>query len=198
MKKLLQKRSLVMVALVVALGVAVYLNYYFTKEPLLSTGGPEVEGSSETDEPASLGEAVFVDQPTGDGTEKKGEDPAVAASAKVSCFDQARANRTAAREEALGLLRDLLNDPQATAAERADAMEKAEGIAQNILTESNIEGLILAKNFPDAVAYVENGHCAVTVAAKELDATQSIQIMEIAVAQTGIAPQQIQILPVAP
>ena len=59
MKKLLQKKQWMMLSLVAALGVAVYLNYYFTKDPLLQSdpAGAGVTVSGEEDSERHLGEA---------------------------------------------------------------------------------------------------------------------------------------------
>ena len=94
MKAFLKKKQLMLVALVAALGLAVYLNYYLTSEPQLAAGA-DTQTQKEEGEPDRLGEATFVGAPVSDPSEKE---------QAAGYFDTARKNRTAAREEALSIL----------------------------------------------------------------------------------------------
>ncbi len=193
MKKLFSKRPLMTVALVAALGVAVYLNYYLTSEPALQTGGT----TSDTSDVGELGEATFVggsvSKPEGDAdkdTDKNKEET----SADGDYFATARRNRTAAREEALSILQEVLDNAGASAEDKAAATKKAESIAANVLQESNIESLVVAKGFADSVVYIEGDKCSVVVPSDALQQPESLQIMEIVVAQTGLSPANVQII----
>lgn len=187
--KLLKKKQLMTVALVAALGVAVYLNYYLTSEPGLSAG-TDVSAPEDSD---SLGDATFVgapvSKPEGDTSDTSGEPEKT-----PTYFDQARANRTAAREEALSILQEVLDNAQATAEDKAAATAKASAIAENVLKESNIESLITAKGFPDSVVYISGDSCSVVVAAKELQQQESLQILQLVVSQTEISAAKVQIV----
>lgn len=206
MKKLFAKKQLMMVALVAALGVAVYLNYYLSTEPSLEAGAPVSDITSDTtasdtseENAGTLGEATFVGatvsttstttsvtggQTTGTTTSSTGMD----------YFDTARDNRTAAREQALSILQEVLDNTGATAEEKAAAGKKAEAIATNVLQESNIESLIVAKGFADSVVYIDGDSCSVVVKCDDLQQQESLQIMEIVVSQAGIAPENVQIM----
>ena len=187
MKTFLKKKQLMMVALVAALGLAVYLNYYLTEEPLLSAGTGADTSVEESSEPDRLGEATFVDAPVSkpENTSKPTDESGY--------FDTARKNRTAAREEALSILQEVLDNAQTTAQEKEAATREATAIAQRVLAESNIENLITAKGFADAVAYIQEDSCSVVVQAEELQPQQSLQILEIAVSQSGVSPEKVQV-----
>ncbi len=191
MKKLFAKKQLMTVALVLALGAAVYLNYYFTNEPALEAG---TTPSQEEQVPSGdLGEATFVDapvstQPTTAPTEDK--ESATAG----DYFDTARANRTNAREEALSILQEVLDNAGASATDKAAAEKKAEAIATNVLQESHIESLVVAKGFADCVVYIDGDHGSVVVESDGLQQQESIQIMEIMVSQGGLLPANVQIM----
>lgn len=181
MKTFLKKKQLMVVALVAALGLAVYLNYYLSEEPLLSAG---TESSApDTEEPSKLGEATFVDAPVSKPEEDKTE----------NYFDKARQNRTIAREEALNIIQEVLDSAQASAQDKTEASQKATAIAENVLAESHVENLIVAKGFADAVVYITENGCSVVVQCDDLQQPQSLQILEIAVSQTGISPDKVQI-----
>lgn len=206
MKKLFEKKQWMMLSLMAALGVAVYLNYYFTSEPLLQAGtSGETESAAsdgESTQSRPLGSASFVQEesassaagddeakPVQGGVSQAGE----SAAAKESYFDRARETRTQAREESVRTLEDTLGGAGASAKEKATAAEQATAIAENILKESNIENLVMAKGFPDCVAFIENGACSVVVSTGELEAAESLQVLEIVMAQTGFAAKNIQI-----
>ena len=197
MKKFFQKKQLMMVALVVALGVAVYLNYYLTKEPTLSAGGqakPPVS-SQEPEEDDRLGEATFVDAPvSGEGDKNTDKQPDKGTAAY---FDTARKNRTTAREEALGIIRDVLDNAQASAEDKTKATAQATAIADNVLQESHIESLIVAKGFADCVVFIDGENCSVVVQGKDLQQQETLQIMEIVVSQSDVAAKNVQIMAAA-
>ena len=184
--KFLGKKQLMTVALVAALGVAVYLNYYLTQDPALSAG----TDTSDTRDEEHLGDATFV----GAGVSKPEGEQGDTSREEADYFDTARANRTAAREEALSILQEVLDNAQATAEDKAAATAKASAIAENVLKESNIESLITAKGFPDSVVYISGDSCSVVVAAKELQQQESLQILQLVVSQTEISAAKVQIV----
>ncbi len=202
MKKFFQKKQWMTVSLVAALGVAVYLNYYFTQETTLSaTGSSNVSGStSSTEEDDTLGDAVLVGttvsdvnkeetEPSGGTVTSTPEDTADS----TDYFKAARASRTAAREESVRLLDELLGNPQTDGQEKVSATEQASAIAANILQESNIENLILAKGFSDCVVFISGDTCQIIVDAPQLQALESAQILEIVQLQTDIPAKNVKI-----
>lgn len=178
MKKFLKKRQLMLVALVVALGLAVYLNFYLVDSPSLSTGSD----TANKKEDSHLGDATFVGTGVSDPNEQ------------LSYFDEARHNRTSAREEALGILQEVLDSAQASAEDKAQATQKATAIAENVLQESNIENLLLAKGFADSVVYIDGERCSVVVQAENLQQQESLQILQIVVSQSSVEADQVQIV----
>ena len=98
------KKQVLLATLIVALGLAVYLNYYFAnKAPTIPTGA----GTSSSDK--NLGDAQYVGNPStvsGEDTSTT-EDPS-------DYFVQARLNRENARQEQLDIVKDMMNDVKAT------------------------------------------------------------------------------------
>ncbi len=187
MKKFFAKKQWMMVALVAALGVAVYLNYYFTNEPTLSAGA---DTSSPSSDDGALGDAYFVNGVVGDVPK---ENASADATQTEDYFDQARASRIAAREESLRLVQETLGRADATAEEKKQAQELASAVAQRVLQESNIENLILAKGFADSVVFIDGDACSVVVKAEQLQQQESLQILEIVMAHGKIAADKVQI-----
>lgn len=181
MKAFMKKKQLMLVALVCALGLAVYLNVYLVESPSLATG---TDGGGQREE-SHLGDATFV----GTGVSEPEEEP--------SYFDEARTKRTAAREEALGIIQEVLDSAQASSEDKAQATQRATAIAENVLRESNIENLILAKGFADSVVYIDGERCSVVVQADNLQQQDSLQILQIVVSQSAVKAEQVQIVAAA-
>lgn len=187
MKKLLVKKQWMMVALVAALGVAVYLNYYFTNEPSLSAGA---DGSSSSSDDGALGDAYFVN---GVVSNVSKEETSTDNTQTEDYFDKARASRIAAREESLRLVQETLGRADASAEEKKQAQALAAAVAERVLQESNIENLILAKGFADSVVFIDGDACSVVVKAAELQQQESLQILEIVMVHAGVASDKVQI-----
>lgn len=191
MKRVFGKKQWATVALVGALGLAVYLNYYLASEPSLAAG-TEVSAPTEEAEEPHLGDATFVGAGVSDPADQQGEVPPVEDTRNY--FDKARDNRTAAREEALSILQEVLDNAQASAEDKKAATQQATAIAENVLQESKIENLILAKGFADSVVHIDGDSCSVVVQTLDLQQQESLQIMEIVVSQSAVAADKVQIL----
>lgn len=189
MKRLFKNKKVMTVALVAALGLAVYLNYAMSSAPSLSVDTePEAPETGE-----NLGDATFVGAQVSDPAEST--DPTDSTEQEtLNFFEQARQNRVTAREEALGIVQEVMDSATATAKEKKSASDSATAIAQNVLQESNIESLIQAKGFADSVVYIDGDSCSVVVQAEELTPQESVQIMEIVLSQSSVAADKVQIM----
>ena len=177
MKQFLKKKQGMTLGLVAALGIAVYLNYALAGDPALA-----VEGEVTSQEEEHLGDATFVGAEVSDPPQP------------LSYFDQARENRIVAREEALSIIQDVLDNAQTPAGEKQAATQKATAIAENVLQESNIENLLMAKGFADSVVYIDGERCSVVVKADSLQQQESVQIMEIVLSQSSVKADKVQIM----
>lgn len=189
MKTSFGKKQILLAVMVVALGVAVYLNYYF------SVQSPPI---TDTDAAASisgnLGDAQYVNAES--ATTVDDQSAETAAEDPNDYFVQARQNRETARQEALDVVKDLMNDVKANDDTQKQALEKATAIAAAIEQESKIESLIKAKGFSDCVAYIENDKCNIVVRSDGLTPVQALQITEIVTNQSNIVAKNVNIQPV--
>lgn len=193
MKHSFGKKQWVTLALVGALGLAVYLNYYLTTDPALSAG-TDLSAPTDEEEETHLGDATFVGAGVSDPDE--GEETAPLPEDTRNYFEKARDNRLAAREEALSILQEVLDNAGASAEDKKAATGQAAVIAENVLQESKIENLILAKGFADSVVHIDGDTCSVVVQSVDLQQQESLQIMEIVVSQSDVAADKVQILSV--
>ena len=168
----LKRKQMVLVALIVMVAIAGYLNTRFGKdEEILTTTASKTE---------TLGEARYVA-----GTDVKSE-----------TFTNARLQRELARSQAVELLKGIMSDSNASVEAKADAEKSIAAIARYIQDESVIENLIIAKGYKDAVVYLDNGEANVTVKTNVLNPQDVVRIAEIITSKSGIDGNKIKIVEV--
>ena len=184
MTRIFGKKQVLLATLIVALGVAVYLNYYFYSQqpPTTDVNGRPTSSTSSR----NMGDAQFV----GNSSVVSSPESTVDAN---DYFVQARLSRESAREEALDIVKDMMNDVKATDEVKKQAAEKAAAIAQAVEQESKIESLIKSKGFADCVVYIEGENCSIVVRSEGLKPQESVQITEIVTTQSNIVAQNINI-----
>lgn len=183
------KRQLVLAALIVALGTAVYLNWQFAGNPLTATDAV-ASGTGRT-----YGQTDLVG--TSSGSSNSGSSAssvAVQTNTNTDTLAQAKLSRKQARDAATELANKALSGAQATAAEKKDALAKVAGMAQDIVREDSIETLIKAKGFSDCLVSLQNGECNVIVKVKDSSQNNAIVIKDIVKGQTGISYDKIKIV----
>lgn len=168
---LIRKRQLILAALVVVLGVAVYLNWEFSNNDvnLDTSGDDKVYGET---------------QETGVEVSETSD----------AYFAQARLNRQKNRDEALESVQTMLEDTSLTEAQRAQITQKAAEIAELAKNETAIEELVKAKGFSECVAFVDGENASVVVSSKGLSEEQAAQIFEIVLQKTKINSENINIV----
>jgi stage III sporulation protein AH len=177
MSMIIGRKQIILAALVLALGTAIFLNWRFSGSNVLSS----VFSPSST-----LGNASFVDNQN------------VAAASGDSYFAAARLTREQDRGQAEELLKTQTTNASATATEKTSAEAAVEAMAANINTEGQIEGLVKAKGFVDCMAYISSGSVNIVVKPKTGDTlTESdlAQIYDIAMLQTKLSLANIKIIP---
>ena len=184
MTRIFGKKQVLLATLIVALGVAVYLNYYFSSQqpPTTDVNGRPTSSTSSR----NMGDAQFV----GNSSVVSSPESTVDAN---DYFVQARLSRESAREEARDIVKDMMNDVKATDEVKKQAAEKAAAIAQAVEQESKIESLIKSKGFADCVVYIEGENCSIVVRSEGLKPQESVQITEIVTTQSNIVAQNINI-----
>ena len=173
------KKHAVLAVMVLMLGAAVYLNYFAASGiPLTVPTGTTGEETATTTTP--LGESVFVSGTTAPAQEE-------------TYFDVARRNREAARQEALAILKDTLQNVKSDETTQQEAVAAAATVAAAVEQEDAIESLIKAKGFEDCVVYIENGNAHVAVKAASLEQAQTLQILQIVTAQSDVKADAVNI-----
>ena len=163
-------KSAVVVAVVLLVGLAVYLNYQWFYDPVNSIGFGDNNMEN------SVNDSTAVD---GEGA---GEE---------NYFTSTALNRQEARDEAIDVLKLVTESPDSSEEAKAEASAKISKIAVDIQNEANIESLVKAKGFEECVAVISEGSVSVIVSAEALQASQTAQILTIVDETTGIPPDKV-------
>lgn len=168
MKKI-KKRGAVYGVIALLLCVAVYLNWSYVDAP----------------------EELLVAEQAGSDSEEtagttEGED----------YFATSRLTREQARDEAVSTLKELSESEEADQTAKDEAAAQISALAEDSVAEANIESMIRAKGYEDAVVMIGDESVNVVVAAPEggLQATDVTVIKDIVVSETDATAGQIKIV----
>lgn len=113
--------------------------------------------------------------------------PSLSASARDSgteFFEQARLNRSKARDEALDAIKKTLKSADLSESEKDSITQKLQNQISSITVESSIESLIKSKGFADCVVSIGEGRADITVMT-ENDALTADEVTRIRDAVLG-------------
>lgn len=125
------------------------------------------------------------------------KDPSVEAGAtpeEDTYFDNARYTRTQSREEALSLLQSIVNDDSVDELTREKAYLEIVAYAKITEGEAGLENVLKAKGFDDCIVFLTSDTATVVVAAETLTESQSAQIFDAVLSQTGFESGSVKIV----
>ena len=188
------KRHFIIAVLILALGAAVYLNWQFSPSEKLIT---EAAGSYVQFEDGLTAQYAAA----GDGTAVSAaditEEPlTVEASVHAGFFEAARADRLAARTDAVGTLEEIASDPSMNDSQKNEAVQSLSRLAMYTDSEAAIETLVKAKGYSDCVAVVSETQVNVIIPAGEngITAADAAVIKDIVMGQTDMPASAIKIV----
>ena len=175
------KRNIVIAAVLVFVGAAVYLNWSYNSR----WGAADAAMSAAEDAAMSAAEEEYL---------------AASASGSVSSiyFDRARLTRQSARDDALQLLEMTCGGEDVSQEVIDESMRQINAIAERNLQETLLENELLAKDFTDCVAFVSDDGVTVAVPAplEGLTDVQVAQITETVLANTDFDAAALNIVEV--
>ncbi len=178
------RKQIMLMALVLALGGAIYLNWQFSSVPIDTPASAEGADS----ESQNLGVAELVNsQYIETVSDEQPEDTRSTA----AVLSQARVDRQASRDEALSLLEDIFSDENNDPEVKRQAIDEASEIAKNMVEETDIESILRAKGIEDVVVCINEDSCSVMV---PVVGDYSLIIQEAVTSQTDISPDSINII----
>lgn len=109
-------------------------------------------------------------------------------------FSSTQVSRQRARDEAMEVLRGVVESETAIETVKGQALSDISRIALEIERESNIETLVTSKGFAQCVAVVNGESANIIVQSDGLLPSEIAQINEIVYEQTGIVPANVKII----
>ncbi len=189
------KRNAVVLAIVLFVGVAVYLNWSYNNQSAATDGKPAA--SSEPGK--TLGQTTLVNGTDGD-TAAEGDGTQTDATAQTGYFAAARLNRQQARDSALELLQKAAADKSAAQSAVDEANAAIQTMAAYTMSEAQMENLVIAKGYGECVCFLDEDRVSVVVSAtaEGLGEADIAKILEIVMEETGLTAEQITITEAQP
>lgn len=174
-----RKRNITMMAVLLFVCAAVALNWSYNNR----WGNPDAEMVSAEDAAMMEADEKFA---------------GAAMSSPTGYFDEARLTRQVSRDEALQLLQSAATAETASQETIDSAMNSIAAMATCTMKESQIENLLLAKNFTDCVVYIGNDAVTVAVPAPSegLSEEAVAQITDVICNETEYEAAQLSIIEV--
>ncbi len=170
MNVIVKKRQLVLAGLVVALGAAVFVNWYYTGGDVSST-----QQTTDADYVQNLGEAKYVNA-TGTHT-----DP----------FEELKFERKKQQDESIDSLNDSLKNVAAGSEEAKTITASINALTKSQQLQTELESLVKAKIKSDCLVTITENGAQVVVGQGVLNETTSLQILEIIITNTQIKAENV-------
>lgn len=179
MSMIISRKHIILAALVLALGTAIFLNWKFSS----ANGGFNVASVFNTS--SSLGDTAYVSSnkvnPSAD-----------------SYFAQARLSRQQTVDKAEEQIKTALASSTLSTTDKQQIQASVTDLANTLKTEMVIENLIKAKGFTDCVAFINNGSVDIVIKPKtgsDLTSAEAAQVKDIVIQQTKVAAGNLKIIP---
>jgi stage III sporulation protein AH len=169
--KVIGKGQIAVGVMVVALAAAIWLN---TKYMPTTT--------------KYLGEASYVSNTSDNSVQTSGT--------VEDSFTSAKKEREKALNTACERVEELLKSESLTQDDKKSALKQVESIANTIKKEANIETLLKAKGFTEAVAVIGQDGINIIVKSDGLTTANTIQIQDIVTSESGLDLSKIKIIPI--
>ncbi|MCL2545325.1 MAG: SpoIIIAH-like family protein [Clostridia bacterium] len=175
-KKGISRRTTVLLALLVLLAASSYANYRMSTSV----------GALQTDLPVLriLGSAP-APEPTKAPVQPQME----------NSFSAYREQRSASRAQEIRMLDEMIGDNRGSGASAEEARGQKLALVRSMEQETALEGLLKAKGFEDALVSSRPGSVSVVIKRESLTEAEAVQIMELAMRETGEEARNIKIIP---
>ena len=153
--------------------IAVYVNWQQVHE----NGDYITTENDQNSTDKVLGEAAFVKSEVDD-----------------TYFENARYTRKKSRDEAIAVLKSIVENEKADADARMNATNNINNYAVTSERETTIENLIKSKGFTECIVFIGKDNVSVVVETAGLKPAEAAQIKDIIVAETSLNPDAVKII----
>ncbi len=171
----MRKKQVALVAMVMALGAAIFINWYYTKPQVQQTG--EEVSTSVSQNSENLGDAQYVNATASNEDE----------------FASYRVERETAHDKAAETLNDIIKDSSSSTAAIDQATKALEELSESIKRENDLETLVKAKTGSDCVVIIDSGTVKTIVEKGVLTDGITMQIKDLILNQGDFSPENITI-----
>lgn len=178
------KRNAIILAAILFVCVAVYLNWAYNRQESVLTEAAGRETMSAAPEGG-----LYYEAPT----------PVLMAPDPVAeYFTSARLTRQQARDSAITTLRDASEEESAASEAVSSAVEAITAMTRSSIAEAEIEALVMAKGFEDCLVFLDEDSAIVAVPSPSAGLTASAvsRITDIILQKTDLNTEQIKIIEV--
>lgn len=169
-KKVKKARGIAVAAMVVVLGTALFLNWYFGSGVSLATA------KKTTNE--NLGQAQYVNATT---------------ASAAGYFKETRLKREKTRDNTMQELNKVIDDEKTTSDQKKQAIDTYSKLSERATLETDIETLITAKGISQCIVVLGDKSCEIVVSEGELSDTLALQIKEIVTNKASIKADKITV-----
>ncbi len=184
---ILGKKQVILSCLVLALGIAVYLNWRIVDNEDYQLSETLTPNTQTTEDGKKYGDSKLVDS---QGLE---DDDATMVEGSAY-FAEARLSRERSRDEAVETLQVMLQDESIDAETRSALALQATEIAKSIEAEGKVENLIKAKGFEECMVYLDDTKASIVVKTSGLLDNEAAQIKDIILKESNVAVENISIV----
>lgn len=171
--RIIGKKQLLIFTLVGALGLSVFINWYYSN-PKQDIVEPELT------EKSNLGEAQYVNS-------NSITDP-------NEFFDNANMNRTKAHDLAKENLNEIINNPNSSKETIDLAREKLFKISEQIKLEADIENIVKSQTNSQCLVTMSENNIEVILPKESINESLIVKIKNIILSKTELSSEQISII----
>lgn len=171
----IKKGHAALLAMILALGAAVFINWYYTS-PKAET---KISETTSVQQKANLGDAEYVG--------------ATAVSQQDESFAKYTVERQTAHDKAKETLQQVISDKNSSQTAVENASKALEELSAAIKRESDLETLISAKTGNENIVIIDGGDIKVITEKGALNDTVTMQIKELILSEGDFLPEKISI-----
>ena len=187
MSLFVKKKQVIAATLIIALGAAVTVNWFYNNKNITVN---ESEGYTDYSENVNLGDSILVA-----GTVEFTEDNAEPMkSVDNTYFVQAKLKRSESNDEILDLIDELTEKESLSALDITKLSNSFEEYKTAIKCQTDAENLIYAKTGNECLVIINGDSCQVIMQKNTLNDTVIFQISEIIEKNTNISPENLSII----
>lgn len=182
---LMKKKQLLVATLIIALGSAVAVNWYFTENPIDTREPSTVTSTARLGDSLSVGSNQVENATTQNSRETM---------AQGDFFLSERLKREETYDELIDSLEEMAEKETLDENEKEKIVSMLGMYSKNMKTQSDTESLITAKTASDCIVVINGESCQVIMEKNTLNDTVILQITEIIEKNTNISAKNLTII----